>query len=68
MTLWIAAVNLTTRLVILDDDRVFPIEVFFDCTGDETDDLNQATQAVAGADDTWFTFDPREWVGTLSVH
>lgn len=66
-TVYLAAVNITSRLVILTDDRVFPITNFFDWQGDECEP-DEATCAVAGESGLWFTFDPREWDGSVSVH
>lgn len=67
MTIYIEAVNLIARLVLTDTGHVYPITNFFDDYGDECEP-DEALQAVAGADGTWFTFDPHDRFDPLVVH
>jgi hypothetical protein len=48
-------INLRERLCVLSNGEVIPITNMFDCTGDETDEPEEATAFVAGPtpDDKW---------------
>lgn len=65
--IYIAAINLTTRHVLTDTGQVYPITNFYDGAGDECEP-EDALSAVAGADGTWFAFDPHCDVAPLVVH
>lgn len=66
--IYLAAVNLESGLVITADDKIYPIASYYDHAGDECE-LQDACQAVAGCDNTWFSFDPREWMNrTATIH
>jgi hypothetical protein len=52
------AVCYPLRLVVLDDGTECPITNLFDAEGDETDDIDEATAAVAKIDDdNWLSID-----------
>lgn len=54
----IVTINLRRRWVLTNRDELCEITNMFDASGDETDDLEQVSTAVARLDDnTWFTVD-----------
>lgn len=65
--IYIEAINLTARLVLIDTGETYPITNFYDCGG-EPCEPDEALQAVAGAGDVWFTFDPHDDFEPLTVH
>lgn len=52
----VQAISLKRREAWLSSDVVVPITNLFDCAGDATDDLGEASVFVCGSDETkWFT-------------
>lgn len=58
----IVSINLRRRWAITNRDELCEITNFFDSDGEETNDYEQATTAVARLDEeTWFSIDVREF-------
>ena len=59
MTVYIEAINLTARLVLIHTGECLPITNFYDWGGEECEP-DEAMQAVAGHGNTWISFDPHD--------
>lgn len=66
-TICIQAINIDNRLVLTTTGAVYPMEKFYDIEGVECEP-DDAVQVIAGCDECWFTFDPRDDFEKLTVH
>lgn len=64
----IEAVHRGLRLFMAADGEIFPIVRMFDSAGNDTDDIDEAISAVAGAGNRWFAFLLPDFDQPASVH